>query len=228
MKFTRSLVPCLLTMAIVSYCGGLSQSGARWSPYRVLKCLRRVPLTTKNLVPNNPIWRRSVLITAKTDPLCCVSFAWVMTSIFSAFPLTQYAIIYNEMAFHNCFILNKCSRYWCFVVREGFCRVARVYKCCSTLVFVFIMLSISSLASFFAGEQKSIDRGQNHYKSDHIIRFTYSAGIIRGDVQASMKQKSYSVTVSLRTSRSIESWFACLAWRLIHDFSRSTLTIKWV
>ena len=33
MKFTRSLVPCLLTMAIVSYCGGLSQSGARWSPY---------------------------------------------------------------------------------------------------------------------------------------------------------------------------------------------------
>ena len=33
MTFTRSLVPCLLTMAIVSYCGGLSQSGARWSPY---------------------------------------------------------------------------------------------------------------------------------------------------------------------------------------------------
>ena len=33
MKFTQSLVPCLLTMAIVSYCGGLSQSGARWSPY---------------------------------------------------------------------------------------------------------------------------------------------------------------------------------------------------
>ena len=33
MKFTRSLVPCLLTVAIVSYCGGLSQSGTRWSPY---------------------------------------------------------------------------------------------------------------------------------------------------------------------------------------------------
>ena len=33
-----------------------------------------------------------------------------------------------------------------------------------------------------------------------------------------MKQKSYSVTVSLRTSRSIESRFVCLAWRLIHDF----------
>ena len=33
MKFTRSIVPCLLTMVIVSYCGGLSQSGARWSPY---------------------------------------------------------------------------------------------------------------------------------------------------------------------------------------------------
>ena len=59
-----------------------------------------------------------------------------------------------------------------------------MFKCCSTLVFVFIMLSISSLASFFAGEQKSIDRGENHYKSDHIIRFTYSAGIIRVEVQA--------------------------------------------
>ena len=27
------LVPCLLTMAIVSYCGSLSQSGVCWSPY---------------------------------------------------------------------------------------------------------------------------------------------------------------------------------------------------
>ena len=26
------LVPCLLTMAIVSYCGSLSQSGMHWSP----------------------------------------------------------------------------------------------------------------------------------------------------------------------------------------------------
>ena len=33
MKLTRSLGPCLLTMAIVSYCEGLSQSGARWSPH---------------------------------------------------------------------------------------------------------------------------------------------------------------------------------------------------
>ena len=33
MKFTRSIIPCLLTMGIVSYCGGLSQSATRWSPY---------------------------------------------------------------------------------------------------------------------------------------------------------------------------------------------------
>ena len=58
-------------------------------------------------------------------------------------------------------------------------------------------LSISSLASFFSGEQKSLDRGENHYRSDHVQSFTYSVGIIRGEVKASMKNKSYKVTVSV-------------------------------
>ena len=58
-------------------------------------------------------------------------------------------------------------------------------------------LSISSLASFFSGEQKSRDRGENHYRSDHVQSFTYSAGIIRGEVKASMKNKSYKVAVSV-------------------------------
>lgn len=57
-------------------------------------------------------------------------------------------------------------------------------------------LTISSLASFFSGEQKSIDRGENHYKSEHVESFTYSTGVIRGEVHASMKNKSYKVTVS--------------------------------
>ena len=58
-------------------------------------------------------------------------------------------------------------------------------------------LSISSLASFFSGEQKSLERGENHYRSDHVESFTYSGGIIRGEVKASMKNKSYKVTVSV-------------------------------
>ena len=42
-------------------------------------------------------------------------------------------------------------------------------------------LSISSLASFFADEQKSFTRGENHYKSNHVESFSYSDGIIRGE-----------------------------------------------
>ena len=58
-------------------------------------------------------------------------------------------------------------------------------------------LAISSLASFFSGEQKSLDRGENHYRSDHVQSFTYFAGIIQGEVKASMKNKSYKVAVSV-------------------------------
>ena len=54
------------------------------------------------------------------------------------------------------------------------------------------VLSISSLASFFADEQKSLTRGKNHYKSNHVESFSYSDGIIRGE----MKKKVYKVTVS--------------------------------
>ena len=57
-------------------------------------------------------------------------------------------------------------------------------------------ISITALTSFFSGESKSIERGENHYKSDHIEYFQYSNGIIRGLVHASMKEKSYKVTVS--------------------------------
>ena len=58
-------------------------------------------------------------------------------------------------------------------------------------------LSITSLVSFFSGENKSLERGENHYRSDHINSFTYSSGIIRGECAASMKSKAYKVTVSV-------------------------------
>ena len=57
-------------------------------------------------------------------------------------------------------------------------------------------LLISSLASFFADEQKSLTRGENHYKSNHVESFSYSDGVLRGEIHASMKKKVYKVTVS--------------------------------
>ena len=56
-------------------------------------------------------------------------------------------------------------------------------------------LSIAALISFFAEEKKSIERGENHYRSEHIESFSYHQGILRGEVQASMKKKVYRVTV---------------------------------
>ena len=56
-------------------------------------------------------------------------------------------------------------------------------------------IMISALTSFFSDEPKSINRGENSYKSGHIESFRYSDGIIRGSVHASMKEESYKVTV---------------------------------
>ena len=54
-------------------------------------------------------------------------------------------------------------------------------------------LSISSLASFFSDEQKSLTGGENYYQSNHIESFSFSDGVIRGEVHASMKKKVYKV-----------------------------------
>ena len=58
-------------------------------------------------------------------------------------------------------------------------------------------LLIAALISFFAEEKKSIERGENHYRSEHIESFTYNQGVLRGEVHASMKKKVYTVTESL-------------------------------
>ena len=62
--------------------------------------------------------------------------------------------------------------------------------------FKMATLSIASLLSFFSGEKKSIQKGENHYKSDHVEAFSYQQGVLRGEVHASMKKKVYKVTVS--------------------------------
>ena len=58
-------------------------------------------------------------------------------------------------------------------------------------------LSIASLLAFFSEEKKSIERGENHYRSNHVECFTYGEGSLRGEVHASMKKKVYKVTVSI-------------------------------
>lgn len=70
-------------------------------------------------------------------------------------------------------------------------------------------LSISSLISFFGEEQKSITKGENHYKSGHVESFNYSQGILRGEVHASMRNKVYKVTVSGNGSRILTADAAC-------------------
>ena len=68
-----------------------------------------------------------------------------------------------------------------------------------------VSLSIAALISFFAEEKKSIERGENHYRSEHIESFSYHQGILRGEVQASMKKKVYRVTVSLEPPIALRS-----------------------
>ena len=69
--------------------------------------------------------------------------------------------------------------------------------------------SIVSLISFFGEEQKSIRKGENHYKSGHVESFTYSEGILRGDVHASMRNKVYKVTVSGKGFRILSADGGC-------------------
>jgi hypothetical protein len=54
------------------------------------------------------------------------------------------------------------------------------------------VISISAIVSFFSGEEKSIIRGENAVKSNHVMSFLFdsSIGILKGKLQASMKDKS--------------------------------------
>ena len=62
------------------------------------------------------------------------------------------------------------------------------------------VISIGALLSFFEGEEKLIARGENAMKSNHIVSFLFDdrTGMMTGDVQASMRNKSYKVEVSGR------------------------------
>ena len=45
------------------------------------------------------------------------------------------------------------------------------------------------LHRFFQGEDKSIERGENHYKSGHVQSFSYAEGKIVGLLDASRRER---------------------------------------
>ncbi|XP_065056838.1 uncharacterized protein LOC135685036 [Rhopilema esculentum] len=100
-------------------------------------------------------------------------------------------------------------------------------------------ITISALTAFFSDEPKSIQRGENHFRSDHVESFYYSDGVIRGSVHASMKNKSYKVTVFLRNDEIISSECECprgsykcahaaaIIIHGIHNLSRTDVECEW-
>eukprot|EP00795_Rhopilema_esculentum_P005378 gene5378-553_t len=100
-------------------------------------------------------------------------------------------------------------------------------------------ITISALTAFFSDEPKSIQRGENHFRSDHVESFYYSDGVIRGSVHASMKNKFYKVTVFLRNDEIISSECECprgsykcahaaaIIIHGIHNLSRTDVECEW-
>jgi len=59
------------------------------------------------------------------------------------------------------------------------------------------VVSMYAIANFFEGELKLIGRGENATESNHVkeVVFDGTLGIVRGKVQASMKNNAYNVQV---------------------------------
>ena len=58
------------------------------------------------------------------------------------------------------------------------------------------VVAIASLLSFFENENKTVSRGEYHFKSDNVESFSASQGVFKGQVHASMKKVVYNVTIS--------------------------------
>ena len=61
---------------------------------------------------------------------------------------------------------------------------------------ITMAVSIFDIMSFFKDEDKSVKRGENHFKSGHVEKCTYSDGQLNGLVRASMRNRLYQVSVS--------------------------------
>ena len=58
------------------------------------------------------------------------------------------------------------------------------------------VVKMATLLSFFENENKSVSRGENHFKSNHVESFSASQDVLKGQVYAGMKKKVYNATVS--------------------------------
>lgn len=57
-------------------------------------------------------------------------------------------------------------------------------------------MTITWLAEYFGTKKKCIPRGENHYKSGHVLKCRHYRGELTGEVKASMKSRIYTVSVS--------------------------------
>ena len=62
--------------------------------------------------------------------------------------------------------------------------------------------------SFFKDEERSVNRGENHFKSGHVEQCSYAEGQITGLVRASMRDRVYRVSVSVAVQRNVNSSFS--------------------
>ncbi|XP_061185798.1 uncharacterized protein LOC133193900 [Saccostrea echinata] len=67
--------------------------------------------------------------------------------------------------------------------------------------------SILYWANYTAGTKKLSRKSEIAVHSDHVLRFIYDqeASYVRGVVQASMRDRSYNVTISLGTNYNVEN-----------------------
>lgn len=61
------------------------------------------------------------------------------------------------------------------------------------------IIKVFAIAAFFKDGAKQLQRGENAYNSGHVKKMMFSSevqpAIIKGEVQASMKNKAYAVEV---------------------------------
>ena len=57
-------------------------------------------------------------------------------------------------------------------------------------------VTIASLLSFFENENKSLSRGEYHFRSNNVESFSASQGVFKGQVHISMKKIVFNVMIS--------------------------------
>ena len=81
---------------------------------------------------------------------------------------------------------------------------ANIYQLPSCFLIDSQNLEAVKYICFLRRRKKSTQRGENHYRSEHIESFSYHQSVLRREFYASMKKKVYKITVSLHQIRAID------------------------